>query len=99
MTDGLEHLVAGTYMDRSIADFARACGVYIEEELAKLASDTHLIALLCDAVRLTREMTILSQYPTMWPGHLGAIVALKTIRASEEVSPPQTLDANPFFSL
>ena len=28
--DGLEHLVAGVYMDRSIRDFARACGVYLK---------------------------------------------------------------------
>ena len=58
--DGLEHLVCGVYMERSVADFARACGVYIEEEQRKLASDTHLIALLCDAIRLTREITFMS---------------------------------------
>lgn len=56
--DGLEHLVEGVYMERSLADFARACGVLIEDEQTKLSPDTALIALLCDAVRLTREMTL-----------------------------------------
>ena len=53
--------VAGVYMDRSLNDFTRGCLVYLEEEQAKLAPDTHLIALLCDAVRLTREMTQMEQ--------------------------------------
>lgn len=56
--------VDGVYMDRSLNDFTRACLVYLEEEQAKLAPDTHLIALLCDSVRLTREMTLLSQRAT-----------------------------------
>ena len=50
--------IAGTYMDRSLNEFTRACEVYIEAEQAKLAPDKALIALLCDAVRLTREMTL-----------------------------------------
>ena len=54
--------VAGVYMDRSLNDFTRGCLVYLEEEQAKLAPDTHLVALLCDAVRLTREMTQLSEH-------------------------------------
>ena len=58
--DGLEHLVAGVYMDRSLRDFVRACGVYLEEEQAKLAPDTHVITLVCDAVRLTREMRLMT---------------------------------------
>ena len=57
--DGLEHLVAGVYMDRSLGDFARACGAYLKEEQAKLAPDTHLVAILGDAVRLTREMRLI----------------------------------------
>lgn len=50
--------IDGTYMDRSLNDFAHACEVYIEVEQAKLAPDNALIALLADAVRLTREMTL-----------------------------------------
>ena len=50
--------IGGTYMDRSLNEFTRACEVYIEAEQAKLAPDNALIALLCDAVRLTREMTL-----------------------------------------
>jgi len=48
--------IVGTYMDRSIRDFVLACTVYIEVEQQKLAPDHVLIALLCDAIRLTREM-------------------------------------------
>ncbi len=51
-------IVAGERMDRSIADFVRACEVTIEDEQSKPAPDTALIALLCDAVRLTREYAL-----------------------------------------
>jgi len=51
-------VVAGTYMDRSIADFQRACCVHILEEQRKPSPDTALIALLCDAVRCSRELSI-----------------------------------------
>ena len=50
-------LVAGVFMDRSLNDFTRACEVYIEAEQRKIDCDTWLVALLCDAVRLTREMS------------------------------------------
>ena len=56
--DGFGRVVASVYMDRSIGDFVRACTAYLEEEQAKLAPDTHLIALVCDALRLTREMRL-----------------------------------------
>lgn len=48
-------LVGGEFMERSIQDFVRACQVTLEREQAKPAPDTALIALLCDAVRLSRE--------------------------------------------
>ena len=48
--------IAGTYMDRSLTDFQQACEVYIEREQGTLAPDTALLALLCDAVRLAREL-------------------------------------------
>jgi hypothetical protein len=51
-----EATVAGDYMDRSIADFQRACAVHIDEEQRKPSPDTALIALLCDAVRCSREL-------------------------------------------
>lgn len=66
-------LVAGTYMDRSLGDFMRACEAWIAEEQYKLAPDTHLIALLCDSVRLAREF-IRSIKMTELPS------ALKTLR-------------------
>jgi hypothetical protein len=48
--------IGGTYMGRSLGDFAQACAVYIDAEYAKVAPDTDLIALLSDAVRLQREL-------------------------------------------
>ena len=53
--------IDGVYMDRSLNDFTRSCFVYLEAEQAKLAPDTHLVALLCDAIRLTRELALLSE--------------------------------------
>lgn len=55
MSDDVQ--VAGVYMDRSIADFQRACLVHIAEEQRKVSPDTALIALLCDAVRCSRELS------------------------------------------
>ena len=54
-----ESIVAGGHMGRSLGDFSRACETYIQEESRKLLPDTHVISLLCDAVRLTREMAVL----------------------------------------
>ena len=48
-------IVGGSYMERTIYEFVCACEVTILEESQKVVGDTHLIALLCDAVRLTRE--------------------------------------------
>jgi hypothetical protein len=53
-------LVAGTYMDRSLADFTRACAVHLEEEQRKPNPDTALIAVLCDAVRCAREVSLVT---------------------------------------
>ncbi len=47
--------VAGRIMDRSIGMFEQACLVQLEGEQAKIRPDNHLIAILCDAVRLGRE--------------------------------------------
>ncbi len=46
--------VAGT-LDKSIAEHERGCLVLIGNEQEKIAPDNHLIAVLCDAVRLARE--------------------------------------------
>lgn len=48
-------ICALTPMDRSLGDFARAVRVCIEEEQRKIAPQTHVIALLCDALRLGAE--------------------------------------------
>ncbi len=57
----MEHTsrVLGVFMDRSLNDFVHACEVYIEAEQHKLAPDNALTALLCDAIRLTRELTLM----------------------------------------
>ena len=54
------YVVEGRRMDRSIAAFEHACEIYIEEENAKLDPENALIALLCDAVRVSRELTDIS---------------------------------------
>ena len=50
--------IDGSYMDRSLKDFAEECEDRIEVEEARPNPDTSLIALLSDGVRLTREMTV-----------------------------------------
>jgi len=47
--------VAGPFA-RTYADFERSCLVHIDEEQRRANPDNALIALLCDAVRLTREV-------------------------------------------
>jgi hypothetical protein len=48
-------VVGGQWMERSLVEFERACKLLLEAEQAKLAPDSALIGLLCDAVRLCRE--------------------------------------------
>ena len=48
--------IGGVYMERSLKDFQRSCEVWIEEEQAAATPQTYRIALLCDAIRLTREV-------------------------------------------
>jgi hypothetical protein len=50
--------IGGYRMERSIADFVRACRVQIRDEQQKPDCDTALIGLLSDAVRMTREYDI-----------------------------------------
>ena len=59
-------VIEGTFMERSLNDFARACLALIEEEQAQLAPNNALIAVLCDAVRLTREMAYMNDIG-VWP--------------------------------
>ena len=69
-----QSVVGGTRMERSLADFWRACEVYIDAEQQQLAPDTTLIVLLCDAVRLGREherlVTAPPHIPPSWVIHL-----------------------------
>lgn len=50
-------VVAGRRMDRSNADFERACCVLINEQVENPNGDSHIVAVLADAVRLCREYT------------------------------------------
>lgn len=50
-----EELVEGRIMYCSLADFERACCIYIEMQLQQPTPDNALIGVLCDAVRLARE--------------------------------------------
>ncbi len=54
------NVVAGERMERSLADFTRACEVQILDEQRSPACDTALIGVLCDAVRLAREYAALA---------------------------------------
>jgi hypothetical protein len=51
--------IDGTYMDCSLQAFRARCEVLIAAESEKLTPDTAVVAVLCDAVRLTREMTLM----------------------------------------
>ena len=42
-------------MECSIATFERRCRLAIDQEQGRSNPDTHLIAILCDAIRLGRE--------------------------------------------
>lgn len=57
MTDDNHGLpaVGGRRMDRSLADFERACRVLLMEEQERVSPNNALISVLCDAVRLSRE--------------------------------------------
>jgi hypothetical protein len=82
--------VGGDFMNRSLADFERACLVHLQEEQERPNPNNALIAVLCDAVRLTREQvapvpsgTIKAAFVAGWDaqrkrrdelGHAGEVV-------------------------
>lgn len=47
--------VEGRHIEGSLYDFQRACLVLLAEEQAKIDANSSLIAVLCDAVRLSRQ--------------------------------------------
>jgi len=49
--------VAGRRMLMTHAQFERGCKLRLKEEQEKPSPDTHLVNLLCEAVRLSREHT------------------------------------------
>ena len=64
----------GAYMQRSLADFWRACETRIQEEQRHASPDTALMALLCDAVRVGWECHVRSMCPIPEPpAGLGAV--------------------------
>ena len=54
--DPATHLVAGTFMDRSLRAFWTECVAAIEKAQRELHPDADLIGVLCDAVRIGREL-------------------------------------------
>jgi hypothetical protein len=48
--------IAGRVMLRSIANFTQRCETLIRDEQKKILPDNMIIDVLCDAVRLCREM-------------------------------------------
>jgi hypothetical protein len=52
----LSGVVVLTRMDRSLTDYATAIKYYIEEEQTKINPDNGLLALLCDAARVGKEL-------------------------------------------
>lgn len=59
--------VAGDSMDRSIAEHEQACRVLLRDEQEKPMPDTHLIAVLCDSVRMGREYVNAMKRPPYAP--------------------------------
>ena len=57
----------GAYMQRSLAEFWRACETRILEEQRHASPDTALMALLCDAVRVGWECHVRSMCPIPEP--------------------------------
>ena len=47
--------VGGRRMLRAHDEFERACKIHLMDEQEKISPDNSLVALLCDAVRLSRE--------------------------------------------
>lgn len=76
-------MIDGVYMDRSLHDFAASCEFYIEAELNKSVSDTGLIALLMDGVRLTREMALLDTRRSDATAHICAL--MHRLRQAQDV--------------
>ena len=58
-------VVDGVYMDRSLNEFTRGCVVCLEEEHRQANPNNFLISLLCDAVRITRELTLMGERQEM----------------------------------
>jgi len=47
--------IAGRMMDGTIAEHVRACEVLIEQEQYQVMPNNHLISVLCESVRMSRE--------------------------------------------
>lgn len=67
------HVSVAGRLDRSLADFERACLVHLDEEQHRASPDNALIGLLCDAVRLARERVDLRLASPAAPGEGGLI--------------------------
>ena len=52
----LEPMIAGDRLPIPIGEFCRSCHALVAEEQAKVDPDNALIGVLCNAVRLAREV-------------------------------------------
>ena len=58
-----EVLVEGRMMLRTHLEFERACEVILADEQEKPSPDSHLVGVLCDAIRLSREACDMARRP------------------------------------
>jgi hypothetical protein len=72
--DGLPRVTGGR-MDRTIADFRRACRVLLMEEQEQANPNNALVTILCDAVRLSREYIHDLRASAVAPSDLEALLA------------------------
>mgnify|MGYP001587403622 CR=1 FL=1 len=68
--DECEGLVGGRVMCRTLAEFFQAARVLLEEEQLVPSPNNHLIAFICDAVRLARENIDLAIKPLIEEKHI-----------------------------
>lgn len=59
--------VAGSTLPCSVADFEHRCLTLLEWELERIDSDTAIVSVLCDAVRLCREFVSISRGRAAYP--------------------------------
>jgi hypothetical protein len=75
-------LVVGRVIERTLPEFEQACCLYIEIEQRQPTPDNALIAVLCDAVRLSRQLTDIES-----PSVIGRVKSTAVPVRSEPIDP------------